>query len=140
MATKSTHKKNKFNKNELANRLEKLAEKVSSKDIYVVGKDHNGFYAVVDYKSSKIVYQDIPTRGIASKMCSKLNQRPYTVEKVKEIYQHINTYHKHFTDSVFYHQTLTCTEEPLTYYSTLDRINVANARMRYTVSKLLGMC
>jgi len=139
LATKSIHKKKNFNKKELAKKLDILAEKVSSKDIYVVGKE-DIFYTVIDFKTKNIVFNDLPTRAIANKLCTRLNSKKLPKSFRKDIYLHLKDYHKLLTDTYFYKHTIINTTNEISMFTATSRLDLANARMKALVIKILSMC
>ena len=55
LATKYTRKGKKYNKKDLAKKLDGLAKKVAKRNVYVVRKSEPG-YDIVDYVNKKICY------------------------------------------------------------------------------------
>lgn len=139
MATKSTHKKKKFNKRDLAKKLDRLAEKVSSKDIYVVGRNEE-YYTVVDYKTGKITFNHLPTRTVANKLCNRVNRKKLPKEVIKEIYKLLQQYYYLRTDTEFYNHTIANTSSEVTLDAALARLDLSIARMQNIISKILSKC
>lgn len=136
LVTKSTHKKKNYNKKELAKKLDKLAEKVSSKDIFVVSKP-NDFYAVLNYKTQQPFISDIPNKGVADRLCSKANRKPISRDTLKKIRSLLNDYHRYFTDTLYFQHTITKSTDEITVESAKHRLDLTNGRMRMVVVKLL---
>ena len=136
LATKSTLKKNKYNKRELAKKLDKLAEKVSSKDIFVVSKP-NDFYAVLNYKTQQPFILDIPNKRVADRLCGKANCKPLSRDTLKRIRRLLDDYHRYFTDTLYFQHTITKSSDEITVESAKHRLDLTNGRMRIAVVKLL---
>lgn len=139
MDTKSTHKKKNFNKKELAKKLDILAEQVSTKPIYVVGKKDN-FYTLVDYKSKNIVCNDIPTRDIANRLCTRFNSKKLVKPNKKQLTEYLKEYHKLLTDTYFYKHTISSTRDDVSLYTAISRLDFTKAKMKAIAAKILSMC
>lgn len=139
MATKSTHKKKKFNKKQIAEKLDNLAERVSSKDIFVVGRNGE-YYTVVDYKSGKIKFNHLPNRKVANKICNRVNRKKLSNETIKEIYSLIEYYYKLQTDCTFYSHTISTSSNEITLLAAVSRLELSHAKMYSVVHKILTKC
>lgn len=137
LATKPTHKKNKYNKRELAHKLDNLAEKVSKKDIFVVSKP-NEFYCVLNYKTHHSIITDIPNKRVADKLCSKANRANFTTKHLKKIHSLLNDYHRYFVDTLYFQHTISKSQDKITVESAKHRLDLTNGRMKAVVSKLLA--
>jgi hypothetical protein len=135
LATKSTHKKKNYNKKELAKKLDRLAEKVSSKDIFVVAK-HEDFFCVLNYKTKQPIIVDIPNKHIADRLCSKFNHFKCSTKTIKNIESHIRTYHRLLTETIFFHHTLSNSTDEVTLEATRHRLEITNARLKQTAKKI----
>ena len=139
MATKSTHKKKNFNKKQIAEKLDKLAERVSSKDIYVVGRNQE-YYTIVDYKSGKIKFNHLPNRNVANKICSRVNRKKLPREIVKQMYSLIEKYYTLENDTYFYKHTISNTSNEISLHTAYARLDLTTARMQNIMNKILTMC
>lgn len=139
MATKSTHKKKNFNKKHLVDKLDKLAERVSSKDIFVVSRNQE-FYTVIDYKTKAIKFNHLPNRKIADKICSRVNRKKLSKETIKEIYSLLEYYYKLQTDCKFYSNTISTTSNEITLLAAVSRLELSQAKMYNVVHKILTKC
>lgn len=139
MATKSTHKKKKFNKKQIAEKLDKLAERVSSKNIFVVGRNEE-YYTVVDYKTGKITFNHLPNRKVANKICNRVNKKQLPKDVIKEIYTLLDYYYKLLNDCQFYKHTIEHTSNDATLLTAISRLELSNARMYSVISKILTKC
>jgi hypothetical protein len=74
LAIKSTHKKRNFDKTDLAQKLDNLAENVSKRGVYVIVKEDN-YYHIVEALRKDIVLSTIYTKALADKLTSILNRR-----------------------------------------------------------------
>lgn len=137
MATKSTHKKKNYNKKELAKKLDKLAEKVSSKNIFVVSKTDD-YYCVLDYKTRKPIITDIPTKHAADRLCDKSNRRAFGTEKHKEIKHLISEWHRYKTETLYFQFTISKSSDEVTVESARHRLDLTNARMKNVIKKLMS--
>lgn len=81
MDTKSTHKATKFDKKTLAEKLDKLAENVSRRGIFVVIKENN-YYHIVEAFDKRVVLHTIYSKLVADNLCAKLNQTRKSKQKL----------------------------------------------------------
>ena len=109
MATKHTHKKRNFNKKHVAKKLDKLASNVAKRGVYLIKKTDIG-YDIINYIKKEVVVQDIPFRKTASSFCETLNKEKgmCSTEGIKK---HINMYHKHMNDIMFYKHTIRTSDD-----------------------------
>ena len=103
MATKHTHKKRKYNPKFVAKKLEKLSSNVAKKGIFVVKKTKTG-YDIIDYIKKDVLVADVPFSKTANNFCNSLNKDGKT--GIAELTRHVNVYHKHTTDIMFYKHTI----------------------------------
>ena len=79
MATKSTHKKQKYNKRQkqdLAVKLDKIAQKVSKRGAYVVTRNAtDDFFIIIEALNKKVVLTHILQKNTAQGLCVRLNSR-----------------------------------------------------------------
>jgi len=139
LATKSTHKRKNFNKKQIAAKLDKLAERVSSKDIFVVSRNQE-YYTVVDYKTEKITYNHLPNRQVANKICSRMNKKQLSKVVVKEIYTLLDKYYMLENDTYFFKNTISNTTSDITLHTAYARLDLTLARMNNIIDKILTKC
>ena len=136
MATKSTPKKKNYNKQALAKKLDNLAEKVSSKNIFVVSKSKDE-YAVLDYKTQQPVITEIPNKLVADKLCDKSNRKAFGTQILKEIKFLISEWQRYKTEILFFKFTIDKSPDEVTVESARHRLDLTNARMKIIMKKLM---
>lgn len=144
MATKSTHKKQKYNKRQkqdLAVKLDKLAQNVSKRGAYVVTRNAtNDFFVIVEALNKKVVLTHILQKNTAQGLCVRLNSRnkpnspyePVTDMQLTRTQKLLNRYADLFTESIFHKYTIKTTKTNFTR-------DVAFIRLHETVLKLKGI-
>ena len=117
MATKSTHKKQKYNKRQkqdLAVKLDKIAQKVSKRGAYVVTRNAtDDFFIIIEALNKKVVLTHILQKNTAQGLCVRLNSRnrpdspyePATEMQMTRTQKLLNRYADLFTESIFHKYT-----------------------------------
>lgn len=144
MATKSTHKKQKYNKRQkqdLAVKLDKIAQKVSKRGAYVVTRNAtDDFFIIIEALNKKVVLTHILQKNTAQGLCVRLNSRnrpdspyePATEMQMTRTQKLLNRYADLFTESIFHKYTIKTTKTNFTR-------DVAFIRLHETVLKLKGI-
>ena len=144
MATKSTHKKQKYNKRQkqdLAVKLDKIAQKVSKRGAYVVTRNAtDDFFIIIEALNKKAVLTHILQKNTAQGLCVRLNSRnrpdspyePATEMQMTRTQKLLNRYADLFTESIFHKYTIKTTKTNFTR-------DVAFIRLHETVLKLKGI-
>ena len=104
LATKYTRKGKKYNKKDLAKKLDGLAKKVAKRNVYVVRKSEPG-YDIVDYVNKKICVQNVPFLNIAERACKSFNKSKEPING-NHMQRHVDKYFKHYMDLQFYKHTI----------------------------------
>ena len=120
MATKYTHKKRNFNKKDLATKLDRLADRVAKRKVYTVQKTEYG-YNIINYVTKEIFVRDIPFLNIAQSYTNTLNIDS-DVYSSMNMQKHVDVYHKHLTDVLFYKHTIRNSKD-------IDKVFTAGVRM-----------
>ena len=99
----------KINKKKLAKTLDKVVDSVAKKGIYVIDKNHDGDYVVLDYLKKKVILDNLPKREIAEKFCKSLNRgnkisyvRKQSIDNLTKQYHRLNNdciYYKHVIEN-----------------------------------------
>jgi hypothetical protein len=144
LATKSTHKKQKYNKRQkqdLAVKLDKIAQKVSKRGAYVVTRNAtDDFFIIIEALNKKVVLTHILQKNTAQGLCVRLNSRnrpdspyePATEMQMTRTQKLLNRYADLFTESIFHKYTIKTTKTNFTR-------DVAFIRLHETVLKLKGI-
>jgi len=140
LATKYTRKNKNYNKQDLAKKLDNLAERVSSKNIFVVGKDDFNHYTIVNYKNSSVIFSEIPTKKIANKLCNTLNKSSKIKINTKELYKNLHYYNKLKNDIMFYNHTINVSSDSVLKFTVRTRLQTAKLLLCETENKILNMC
>lgn len=121
-------KDQKFNKTQIANKLDHLIDSVTKKGIFVLDRSES-HYSVVDYLNKRVLISEIPDKSMAEYLCGRYNKNTMTKEKNKEVAKLLNQYRKLETDCVFYSHTIAKSDDEVT-------VDVARMRKNYTVLQL----
>lgn len=103
LATKHTRKKGNYNPKHIAKKLDNLASNVAKKGVFVVKKTKHGF-DILNYINKEVLVKDIPFSRTANNFCDTLNKEGE--RGVSQICHHVNMYHKHTNDIMFYKHTI----------------------------------
>lgn len=144
MATKHTHKKQKYNKRQkqdLAVKLDKIAQRVSKRGAYVVTRNAtDDFFVIVEALNKRVVLTHILQKNTAQGLCVRLNSRnkpnspyePVSDTQMIRTQKLLNRYADLFTESIFHKYTIKTTKKNFTR-------DVAFIRLHETVLKLKGI-
>ena len=110
LATKHTRKKGNYNTKHVAKKLDTLASNVAKRGVYIVKKTNIGF-DIINYISKSVIVSDIPFSHTAKSFCDRLNKEKGLVSSV-ELKRHIDMYHKHTNDILFYKHTIRTSVDP----------------------------
>lgn len=135
LATKYTRKKENYNPKHIAKKLDNLASNVAKKGIFVVKKTKHG-YDILNYINREILVKDIPFSKTANNFCDTLNKEG---EKgIAQISHHVNMYHKHTNDILFYKHTIRTSKDTTKVFTagvrmqeSLDMIKEAKRYLAY---------
>ena len=137
MATKSTHKKPKFDRKRLAEKLEDLSEKVASRGIFVVRENEYGQWDLYDYSQDIVIFDNLPNKDVANTICNSYNKnRKYTVPRKNRIVKICNQISKHSTDCIYYIHTIQNTTDYEKYVYTNTRLQTANHHIKCLMQDL----
>ena len=137
MATKSTHKKPKFDRKQLAEKLEDLSEKVAARGIFVVRKNDYNQWALYDYSRAIVIFDNLPNSDIANAICDSYNKnRRYTPARVNRIIKVCNEISKHSTDCIFYIHTIQNTTDFEKYVYTNTRLQHSKHQIKKLIQDL----
>ena len=115
MATRYTRKKKNFSNKEIANKLDKLANNIAKRNIYVVKKTPYGFN-ILNYVTKHVFVEDIPFQNVANRYCKVLNNTKDT-QNPRSIQRHIDLYHKHWNDIQFYKNTIKSSDDKVRVFT-----------------------
>lgn len=136
LATKSTHKRKKYNKKHLANKLDNLAKKVAKRHVYIVKKTDPG-YNIINYIDKSIVVENVPFLKVAEKACKNFNLEKEKING-KHMQTHVDKYFKHYMDLQFYKHTIKTSQDKVSVFTagvrmqdSLDMIKEAKLQLSY---------
>jgi hypothetical protein len=134
LATKSIHKRKKYNKKHLANKLDGLAKKVAKRNVYVVEKTDPG-YNILNYIDKSILVENVPFLNVAKSACDSFNKSEEEV-KGHHMQKHVDKYFKHYMDLQFYKHTIKHSDDVVKVFTagvrmqdSLDFIKEAKLRL-----------
>lgn len=137
MATRSTHKKPKYDRKRLAEKLEDLSEKVAARGIYVVRKNDYNQWDLLDYSQNQVIFDSLPNRDVANKICESYNKnRKYGVSRIIRIKNICKEITKHSNDCVFYIHTIQNTQDFDKYVYTNTRLQQSKHRIKHLMKEL----
>ena len=134
LATKSIHKRKKYNKKHLAKKLDGLAKKVAKRNVYVVEKTDPG-YNILNYIDKSILVEKVPFLNVAKRACDSFNK---SEEEVKgyHMQKHVDKYFKHYMDLQFYKHTIKHSDDVVKVFTagvrmqdSLDFVREAKKRL-----------
>jgi len=128
LVTESIHKEPSFNKHELAKKLERLTDKIIERGVYVVEKNNDGFYNLVEYTKKKALLIDVPGYKLANNICNALNAR----KKVNLSFTQnmIDMYHKLSNDCMYYRHTIGTTKDEFRRAVVVTRLDIAIQQLK----------
>ena len=133
LATRRTNKNKKYNKPHIATKLDKIANNVAKRGVYIVAKTDPGFN-IINYITKEVVIENIPFSNIANTINKALNESKEKLSVVN--YQsHIDRYYKHFNDIQFYKHTIRTSKDITKVFSAgcrlQDSIHMMNTAREY---------
>lgn len=133
LATRRTNKNKKFNKPHIANKLDKIANNIAKRGVYIVVKTDPGFN-IINYISKQVVIENIPFSKIANTVNKVLNESKEKLS-VNNYQSHIDRYYKHFNDIQFYKHTIRTSKDLTKVFSAgcrmQDSIQMMNTAKEY---------
>ena len=133
LATRRTNKNKKFNKPHIANKLDKIANNIAKRGVYIVVKTDPGFN-IINYISKEVVIENIPFSKIANTVNKALNESKEKLS-VNNYQSHIDRYYKHFNDIQFYKHTIRTSKDITKVFSAgcrlQDSIHMMNTAREY---------
>lgn len=137
MATKSTRKKQSYNRKQLAQKLEDLSERVAARGIYITRKNNFNQWDLYDYAHDVIIFDNLPNRDIAEIICARYNKNikygHVRQNKIRKICDNIS---KHNTDCIFYLHTIQNTDDFDKYLHTKTRLQYAKDQIKKLIQDL----
>jgi hypothetical protein len=128
LVTESTRKELSFNKYELAKKLERLTDKIIERGVYVIEKNNDGFYNLVEYTKKKALLLDVPGYILANNICNALNSRKGINLNFAQTM--IDTYHKLSTDCMYYRHTIGTTKDEFRREVVITRLDIAIQQLK----------
>lgn len=128
LVTESTRKELSFNKYELAKKLERLTDKIIERGVYVIEKNNDGFYNLVEYTKKKALLLDIPSYRLASNICNALNSRKGINLNFAQTM--VAMYHKLSTDCMYYRHTIGTTKDEFRREVVITRLDIAIQQLK----------
>lgn len=136
MATRRTNKNKKYNKPHIATKLDKIANNVAKRGVYIVAKTDPGFN-IINYITKEVVIENIPYSNIANTVNNTLNASKEKLS-VNNYQTHIDRYYKHFNDIQFYKHTIRTSKDLTKVFSagcrlqdSIEMMNIAREYIRH---------
>lgn len=128
LVTESTRKELNFNKYELAKKLERLTDKIIERGVYVIEKNNDGFYNLVEYTKKKVLLLDIPGYILANNLCNALNSRKSI--NINFTQTMVGMHHKLSTDCMYYRHTIGNTKDEFRREVAITRLDIAIQQLK----------
>ncbi len=128
LVTESTHKELRFNKYEIAKKLERLTDKIIERGVYVIEKNNDGFYNLVEYTKKKALLIDLPGYKLANNICNALNARKQV--NIAFAQTMIDMYHKLSVDCIYYRHTISTTKDEFRREVVITRLDIAVQQLK----------
>lgn len=136
LATRRTNKNKKYNKPHIATKLDKIANNVAKRGVYIVAKTDPGFN-IINYITKEVVIENIPYSNIANTVNNTLNASKEKLS-VNNYQTHIDRYYKHFNDIQFYKHTIRTSKDLTKVFSagcrlqdSIEMMNIAREYIRH---------
>ena len=133
LATKRTYKNKKYNKPHLAKKLDKMANNIAKRGVYIVAKANPG-YNIVNYITKEVIIESIPFNKVANDVNKTLNKSKEK-QSVGNYQSHIDRYYKHYNDIQFYKHTIRTSKDLTKVFSAgcrlQDSIQMMNTAREY---------
>lgn len=130
------HKKKDFDKQLIAKKLDKLADNISKRGIFVVNKGLR-YFQILNYTNNNIIFDEIPNKEIANSLCNTLNSNKNTgTSWMKEVKDLLKYYAKLDYDCIYYTYTIENTDDAVLRDITNMRREVTVDAIKRTVQKL----
>jgi len=149
LATRHTRKKPKFNKaqkQQLAVKLDKLAQNVSKRGAYVVMQSPNkDFYCIVNaLKNQRVVLTHIFQKSVAQTLCASLNARnkpknayePVSETQLERVQKLLDRYADLYTESIFHKYTIKTTKKQFMRDVAFVRLHETILKLKYVSKEL----
>jgi hypothetical protein len=111
--TRLTHSRQSYNKDRLAEQLDQIATNVSKRGIFVVSKNVNGFYDIINYVDKSPVIRDLPAQTVANTFCERYNKgvRLREPDQTRRVAQILLKVAKLSSDCMYYTHTQSITKD-----------------------------
>lgn len=136
LSTKHTSKVPDYKRKQLERSLDKIVDKVSRRGIFVVSKNEQGLYDVINYLNQTPVLTGLPTRHHANQVCTRMNDSGYTWSRKRDIQRLLDQYAKLHLDCVFYIHTMCNTESDIKATVAENRLTASESRMKLILEDL----
>jgi len=133
-------KNKRINTKVLSKKLDKAAQNVIKRGVYIVANDDEGFYCVKNYFNNNELVRSIPFAKVAKSISNQYNQKQTDAARfrpsVEKISKACNQYHKHKNDVLFYEYTISVTDDPLVEEVTEARLYQSQSALEYVSEEL----
>jgi len=137
LVTKSTPKSKKFNKRDLAKRLDTLSNNVAKRGVFVVRPNKYNEFDVFDYVNQRVYHDNFPSKSLAQQMCDRYNKNKKSVPtKSKRINELCKAISKHNQDCMHYMHIITTTNDDFKAEYTEIRLRESQMAMKHLLSDL----
>lgn len=126
LVTKHTRKKQNYNKQYIAKKIDNLADSIAKRGVYVIKKTSVG-YNIVNYMNNNIIVEDIPFLKTAKSVVKEYNRSKNVNEvHVINLNKYVDRYFKQYNDMLFYRNTIQTSKDAF-------KIQSANSRLKETL-------
>lgn len=124
LATKSIHKNKEFDSKQVTQRLKGVVDTVKKRRVFVIAKNPEFGYDLLDYVTKKVMVCGIPSKYLADLLCEHCNSTTHHVSYFEKAQKVFDQYTKLYNDTTVYsHIAYSISDE--------DRATVALMRLIY---------
>lgn len=135
MGTKSTNKKQPSKKN-----IDKIAEGVTKRGVYIVKKTDSGYNVVNCMNNASTPFVNVPDRDVAERVCERYNAARGVSRDLKlRYFNKMREYEKHKADCEFYEYAMNTAKDMFKVEIAEMRKDLSEAYMAKIKREILGM-
>lgn len=137
MATKSTLKNTKYNRKQLAEKLDNISGRVAARGVFVVRKNNYNQFDLYNVTLDVVVFDNLPNKHIAEKVRDRYNSnKKYQYDRQQKIRRLCNDISKYNTDCFYYLYTIQNSTDGEKIQYTYTKLYVAEDRIKELILEL----
>jgi len=146
LVSRSTHKKVKLNKRVIGKKLDKIAQNVAKRGVFVISYDKSlEMYQILEAITKRVVLTYIPTKKLANVLCVRLNSKKLHQQTIRDggmfrkPQELINKYVDAKNECMFYRHTMKTTKDAFKFEATRHRLIETVLRQKYALSNVQNL-